>query len=152
MFSVSSPYDTSFSVLLTESFKLAMGSSLTPDGIAGTAASWLYHAPFCLLAQDASADPYFVYANLTAQRCFGYDWQEFLGMPSRLSADAEEREQRQDFMDSVLAKGYVRGYRGRRVAKSGLPFWIEDATVWNLTDTQGALHGQAALFHQWSGA
>ena len=48
---------------------------------------WLYeHAPFGLLAHDTSADPRFVYANSTAQGCFGYAWEEFVGLPSRLSA------------------------------------------------------------------
>jgi len=37
------------------------------------AAGWLYMAPFGLLAHDESADPLFVYANLTAQQRFGYD-------------------------------------------------------------------------------
>lgn len=36
-------------------------------------------------------------------------------------------------------------YRGLRVAKSGERFWIEHATVWNLLDADGVLHGQAAV-------
>jgi PAS domain S-box-containing protein len=153
MLSVSSPHDTWFSRLLTDSFKRSTDSSLAPDGTPSEElASWVYRAPFCLLAQDAAADPRFAYANLAAQRLFGYSWQEFTGMPSRLSAGAEEREQRQEFMHSVLDRGYASGYRGRRVSKSGEHFWIEDTTVWNLTDADGTLYGQAALFAHWSAA
>jgi hypothetical protein len=149
--SVSSPYDAWFSTLLTESYKAITGSSLPPDSTASEELPfWLYRAPFCLLAQDCAADPRFVYANLAAQRLFACCWQELVGMPSRLSAEAEEREQRQELMDSVLARGYVSGYRGRRVTKSGEFFWIEDTTVWNLVDADGTLYGQAAVFPRWS--
>jgi len=40
-------------------------------------------APFGLLAHDESADPPFVHANPTARQRFGYDWDEFVGLPSR---------------------------------------------------------------------
>ncbi|MFD8646950.1 MEKHLA domain-containing protein [Streptomyces mirabilis] len=43
-------------------------------------------APFGLLAHDTSADPIFIYANSTAQRCFEYTWHEFVRLPFRLSA------------------------------------------------------------------
>jgi hypothetical protein len=73
-------------------------------------------------------------------------------MPSRLSAEADGREKRQAFMDGVLRQGYVSGYRGVRIAKSGRRFWIEDTTVWNLLDRDGTLQGQAALIRGWADA
>lgn len=153
MISLFTPYDTWFSELLVVSFATVTGAPMVPDSVADTeAAHWLYHAPFCLLAQDAAADPRFVYANLTAQRCFEYGWEEFTGLPSRLSAEEGNREQRQAFMETVLKRGHVSGYRGMRVARSGRRFWIEDATVWNLTDQDGVLQGQAALVPRWSDA
>jgi hypothetical protein len=39
-----------------------------------------------------------------------------------------------------------------RISKSGRRFWIEDGTVWDLVDDDGAHHGQAAVFHTWSDA
>jgi hypothetical protein len=62
----------------------------------------------------------------------------------------EDRDQRQVFMQAVLDRGYARGYQGVRIAKSGRRFWIEDATVWNLTDSDGVRHGQAAMIPRWS--
>jgi PAS domain S-box-containing protein len=141
----------SFISLLTESFRKYTGSLLVPaDLTGGSAAQWLYNAPFGLLAHDTAADPRFIYANLTAQRLFEYDWDEFVGMPSRLSAEGDDRDQRQVFMQAVLERGYASGYQGIRVAKSGRRFWIEDATVWNLTDSDGVRRGQAAMIPQWS--
>jgi PAS domain-containing protein len=137
--------------LLTESFTKYAGTRLVPAGLTGTsAAQWLYYAPFGLLAQDAAADPRFIYANLTAQRIFEYDWDEFVGIPSRLSAEGEDRDQRQVFMQAVLERGYASGYQGMRVGKSGRRFWIQDVTVWNLTDDGGVRHGQAAMIPRWS--
>ena len=41
------------------------------------------------------------------------------------------------------------GYRGVRIAKSGRRFIMEDGVVWELIDTHGARHGQAATFSSW---
>jgi hypothetical protein len=109
--------------LLTESFMKYTGAPLVPAGLTGTsAAQWLYNARFGLLAHDTAADPRFIYANLTAQRLFEYDWDEFVGMPSRLSAVGDDRDTRQAFMQAVLERGYASGYQGVRVAKSGRRF------------------------------
>jgi hypothetical protein len=152
---MSSPatHDVWFSELLIGSYEAVVGAPLAPEGLAGAdAARWLYESPFCVLAQDASPDPRFIYANLAAQKCFEYSWGEFMGMPSRLSAEAALREERQAFMAAVLAQGYVSDYRGVRIAKSGRRFWIEDTTVWNVVDRAGTLRGQAALVRRCASA
>ncbi|HEV2378112.1 MAG TPA: MEKHLA domain-containing protein [Streptosporangiaceae bacterium] len=139
------PPEVWFSELLIESYQRIVGAPLVPDGLGGAdAARWLYESPVCLLAQDTSPDPCFVYANAAAQKCFEYSWDEFVGMPSRLSAEVANQQERQEFLNSVLEVGFARGYRGARIAKSGRRFWVEDVTVWNLVDTGGTLHGQAA--------
>jgi hypothetical protein len=60
----------------------------------------------------SGAEPRFVYANKTAQRCFEYDWNEFVGLPSRLTAGPQDRSERQELLDAVDLKGFVEGYRG----------------------------------------
>jgi PAS domain S-box-containing protein len=87
----------------------------------------------------------FVYGNRRVQTLFGYDWDEITALPSRLSAEAPERSERQAFLDQVTREGFVTGYRGVRIAKTGRRFWIERATVWQLVDERGTLHGQAAM-------
>jgi PAS domain S-box-containing protein len=142
-----SPVDPDFFRLLTESFERLVSSAL-PSSHLGPA--WLYeHAPFAVLAHDTDADPRFIYANRAAQRCFEYAWDELIGMPSRLSAEAPNRAERQRLLDEVSLNGYVSGYRGVRIAKSGRRFWIEDGVVWQLVDANGVHRGQAAMFSAW---
>jgi PAS domain-containing protein len=117
------------------------------DGMAPTEASrWLYsEAPFAILAHNTAADPVFVYGNEAAQRLFEYEWDELTTLPSRLSAEAPERGERQQFLDRVGRDGFVEGYSGIRVTKSGKRFRIENATVWQLIDVDGTCRGQAAM-------
>ena len=142
--------DAPFFNLLTGSYKRSLGSDLVPPGCGP---QWLYQdAPFALLAHNTDADPRFVYANTTAQTCFEYPWEEFIQLRSRFSAAPDSREQRQRLLEAVAASGYVSGYRGVRIAKSGRSFWIEDGIVWQLIDEHGVFHGQAALFRSWHDA
>ncbi|MCF3962923.1 MEKHLA domain-containing protein [Streptomyces fuscigenes] len=145
----------SFCELLLSSHECLTGRPLCPPAWSSyeEAAAWLYaRAPFGLLAHDTADDPVFVYANRTAQERFGYDWDTFTALPSRLSAAPTGQEDRDSFVRSVAERGYAEGYRGRRIASSGRPFWIEDVTMWNLVDAEGGHHGQAAVFRSWSPA
>lgn len=135
--------DEDFAALLAGSFNRLVGRALAER----TDATFLYgQAPFCLLAHDGAADPVFIYANRPAQACFGYEWDEFLRLPSRLSAEAPVREERQRLLTAVQARGFIEDYAGVRVKKSGQRFLIEQAVVWELVDEAGVRHGQAAMF------
>jgi hypothetical protein len=139
--------DLSFFRLLTNSYHRLIGQSLTPEGMpVEQAMRWLYEdAPFVVLAHDTALDPIFIYGNKTAQRRFGYQWEELTVLPSRLSAEAPERGERQRFLERVGRDGFVTGYDGIRIAKSGRRFRIENAAVWQLLDANGSYHGQAAM-------
>jgi PAS domain S-box-containing protein len=114
---------------------------------------WLYQqAPFCVLAHNTDPDPIFIYGNRAAQKCFEYTWEELTSLRSRLSAEEPNREERQRLLELVQCQGFATGYRGRRIAKSGRRFWIENVTVWQLLDRAGTLHGQAAVYRQWRDA
>jgi len=143
--------DEAFTQLLLSSYRRLTGTSLSPAAPLGDQARWFYEdAPFGLLAHDTSADPVFLYANRTAQQCFEYTWEEFVRLPSRLSAPAEGQGDRAEFVRSVAEHGYASGYRGLRIAQSGRRFWIEDVTMWNLVDADGLVRGQAAVFRSWT--
>jgi hypothetical protein len=117
----------------------------------GQDAAWLYSdAPFAVLAHNTDADPAFTYANRTAQSCFEYKWDEFVTIPSRLSAEAPNRDERQRLLDAVARNGFIDNYRGLRIAKSGRRFWIEGGIVWELRSENGERRGQAALFTSWT--
>jgi hypothetical protein len=139
--------DITFFHLLVESYHRLTGNSLLSDDLKGARGrDWLYdEAPFALLAHNSAPDPIFIYANMTAQRLFEYDWAEFTALPSRLSAEAPERDDRQRFLEQVRQNSFVKGYSGIRVTKSGKRFRIEDATIWQLTDSNRVYFGQAAL-------
>lgn len=144
------PCDPALVALIADSYQRLLGESLVPAEVPPTAATqWLYaDAPFCLLAHERAADPRFIFANLAAQRCFEYDWAGLVGLPSRLSADAPDRDERRGLLESVARRGFATGYRGLRIAKSGRRFWIEDVTVWNLIDAAGEVQGQAAAYRR----
>jgi len=129
---------------LVDSYRRLVGKPLVPDD---ADAHWLYHhAPFAVVAHNTDPDPIFIYANMSAQRCFEYDWEEFTSLPSRLSAELPNRADRQLLLEKVTRDGYASGYRGARIAKSGRRFWIEDGCVWQLTGQDGQRYGQAATF------
>jgi len=139
--------DPEFFTLLTESYAQLVRAPLVPKG---KDAAWLYRdAPFAVVAHNTDPDPRFIYANEAAQTCFEYSWDEFIGLPSRLSAEASDRAERQALLDAVAKNGFMSGYRGIRVAKSGRRFLIEDGVVWDLIDQQGIRHGAAATFPSW---
>jgi PAS domain-containing protein len=147
---VTSAADPAFFALLASSYALSVGRPLVVDG---QDAAWLYNdAPFAVLAHNTAPDPVFVYANRTAQACFEYGRDEFITLPSRLSAEAPNRAERQLLLDAVTRDGFISEYRGMRIARSGRRFWIEGGTVWQLIDEAGTPRGQAALFTSWTDA
>ena len=136
--------DPDFFALLASSYRRLLGRSLVPED---ADAAWLYgEAPFAVLAHDSAADPCFVYANRAAQSCFGYAWDEFIGMPSRLSAEAPDRAERARLLETVARDRFVMGYAGLRIAKDGRRFRIADGIIWQLIDSDGINRGQAATF------
>lgn len=138
------PHDSAFFHLLIGSYRRLTGKSLVPDN---RDQYWLYRdAPFVVVAHNSDPDPIFIYANMAAQRCFGYDWTEFMSLPSRLSAGPVHRADRQRLLERVKIDGYVVGYSGVRIAKSGARFSIDDGCVWQLIEEDGSIKGQAATF------
>ncbi|HEX4504929.1 MAG TPA: MEKHLA domain-containing protein [Alphaproteobacteria bacterium] len=139
------PEDPEFFALLTGSY-----ARLTGEPLGAVSAAWLYReAPFVVLAHNTDADPRFIYANRAAQACFGYGWEEFVTLPSRLSAEAALRAERQGMLEAVTRDGFVADYGGIRIAKSGRRFRILDTIIWQLVDEAGLIRGQAATFAEW---
>ncbi|WP_094849588.1 MEKHLA domain-containing protein [Bordetella genomosp. 9] len=139
--------DPAFIQLLRGSHERLLGRPLLPRPMeARQAAHWLYEeAPFEVLAHDTGADPRFIYGNKAAQRRFEYDWDELTRLPSRLSAEAPNREERERFLERVRRTGFESGYCGIRITKTGKRFLIEQATLWELRDDDGGVHGQAVV-------
>lgn len=130
--------------LIAESFARLLGRPLVAPGCDAVEALWI--APEAIVAHGTGADPAFFFANRVALAAFDADLDRFLGMPSRLSAEASARGERQALLDRVTRDGFIADYAGVRVTLDGRRFRIADATVWNLIDADGQAHGQAAAF------
>lgn len=113
------------------------------------AARKLYYAPFVLLSHGTEKDPIINYANEAAQQLFEMNWQTFVRLPSRLSAEAMLQTKRNRLLQRVTEHGFIDDYSGIRISSSGRRFLINQATVWNLQNSDGSYCGQAATFSNW---
>lgn len=127
-----------------------LGEETIPEEIAAadreTQLAWLdASAPFGVLAHNTESDPKFIYANKAALEMFDYALDEFLGMPSRLSAAPERQPARAEFLKRVVELGVAHGYADIRVDRSGRSFRIRDGSLWQVAAADGSPIGQAAL-------
>jgi hypothetical protein len=134
--------------LIAESFQRLTGKPLLPEmpQDADELREAMWHAPFAIVAHGTEADPIFFYGNRYALQHFEMSFEEFTKLPSRLSAEPVAQEAREKALANVAQTGYIDGYSGMRVAKSGHRFMITNCTIWNLLDAAGQNHGQAAVF------
>lgn len=130
--------------LIAESFARLLGRPLVAPG--GPLAAALWHAPQAIVAHGTEDDPLFFFGNRAALVRFETTVDQFVGMPSRRSAEAPLRDERQALLDRVMRDGYIDDYAGIRISAWGTRFAIRDAIVWNLIDAHGLRHGQAAAF------
>lgn len=133
--------------LIAESYLRLTGRKLTPP--ASNVAGAMWEMPAVILAHGIEADPLFFYGNRAALDLFEMDARQFTGLPSRLSAEPLLREERSALLKRVTRRGFIDDYSGIRISSTGRRFRIEQATVWNLIDAEGNMHGQAATFSHW---
>lgn len=109
----------------------------------------LYESPRVILSHGTQADPIFNYANLAAQKLWGFSWEEFLKMPSRLSAEPIELADRNELFRKTNQYGFASDYTGVRITKEGRRFLIKDAVLWTVIDGAGIHYGHAVVFENW---
>lgn len=145
------PYENpeiiTYSKLLAESYWKLKGQSLLPSG--SDLAQRLYEAPFALVSHGTEVDPIFRYANQTAQTLWQMTWDDFIILPSRLSAEQMLQEERDRLLQEAQSKGYIDTYEGIRIASTGHRFKIKDTVLWNVVDSDGVQHGQACVIRHW---
>jgi hypothetical protein len=134
-----------YSELLAQSYERWTGTSLVEGSDISSA---LYQSDIPVVSHGTETDPIFCYANLAAQRIFEMTWEEFTQLPSRMSAEPVEQNERAELLNKAARKGYFTGYSGIRVAKSGRRFRISDTVVWDVLDSDGKRVGQAAAIHK----
>ncbi len=109
----------------------------------------LAEAPFVLVSHGTEADPVLNYGNPAALTLWEMDWETFTRTPSRLTAEAPDREERARLLARVSGHGFIDDYSGIRISRTGKRFRIEQAAVWNLLHDDGKPAGQAAAFSSW---
>lgn len=108
-----------------------------------------FSSGYVLLAHNGSNDPIFNYANQTALNLFEMSWEEITNMPSKYSAQSDQRDKREKFLADVEEKGFSKDYSGIRISKSGRRFEIKNVILWNVYDSENNRIGQAALFDEY---
>lgn len=138
--------------LVASSFARLMGRPLVdapvdaPVNMGADVVAALWDAPAVVVAHGTEPDPVFFFGNRRALEAFETDVESFTRMPSRFSAEAPLRDERQALLNRVSANGFIDDYAGIRISATGRRFRIERAVVWNLIDGEGGIHGQAARF------
>lgn len=136
--------------LLCDTFRRLTGRELLPAGFAGKPSEALWNAPFVVVSHGTEADPILNYGNRRALELWEMSWEELTHTPSRLTAEAPNREERARLLEAVTRRGFIDDYAGIRISKGGRRFRIAGATVWNLVTESGVYLGQAAKFSDWT--
>ena len=142
---------------LERGHQLAFGHGLLagdPGRPARLRAQELFAAAEVVLAHDGAdpsldPGPRLVYANRAALRLWRRTWAEMVGMPSRLTAEPQQRPARSQALSQALRSGGIRNYSGIRIDSQGRRFQIRGARIWSLIDATGQRCGQAAAFEDW---
>ncbi len=136
--------------IIARSLKHWTGRELFPEKFSpAELAKKVFHAPFVLVSHGTEADPVLNYGNAAALVLWEMPWAELTRTPSRLTAEAPNREERARLLAAVTQRGFIDDYSGVRVSKTGRRFRIAQATVWNLLSETGQPCGQAAMFAHW---
>jgi hypothetical protein len=136
--------------IVARSLKHWTGRELLPGNFSpAELAEKIFHAPFVLVSHGTEADPVLNYGNAAALALWEMSLAELTRTPSRLTAEAPNREERARLLAAVTQRGFIDDYSGIRISKTGRRFKIFRATVWNLISETGQPGGQAAMFAQW---
>lgn len=132
-------------LILCQSYQHWTGEPL----IANIDVTSLWQAPFAVVSHGTEPNPIFNYGNALALKVFDYSWQDFIRLPSKLSAEVINQAEREALLGQVSQYGFIANYAGVRIASNGARFLIHNATVWNLLDETGNYCGQAAKIADW---
>ena len=144
-----SPQLLGLTALLLESHQRLFQRPLVRSTGIRLAAQELFVLDQVVLCHDGSEDPRFLYANRAALQLFSRNWEQMVGMPSRLSASANQRLSRSEQLELARRQDKLENYSGVRVNSQGRRFQIRGARIWSLIDQERHYSGQAACFSQW---
>ncbi len=89
------------------SFRHFTGRALLPgENSAPDLSKKVFHAPFVLVAHGTEADPVLNYGNAAALALWEMTWEELTRTPSRLTAEAPNRDERAPAAGDGHATGF----------------------------------------------
>lgn len=145
------PAQVAWTQRLLDSYRRWIGRELIErNGAAEEQAARLFAAPFVVVSHGTEPDPILNYGNRIALDLWEMRWDEFSRTSSRLTAEPENRAERERMLRQAETQGYISDYRGIRISKTGRRFLVEQALVWNVVDEAGKKSGQAATFARWT--
>lgn len=135
-----------FATKIIASYRDIVGGELLPGlKLSDDPVEALFYSEKIIVAHGTEADPVFHFGSARALLLWELPLEKFLGMPSRLTAEPMHRDERERLLQRTLQFGFVDDYQGVRISSTGRRFWIERATIWNLT-VENVRYGQAACF------
>ena len=145
------PRIVKWSQLLLDSYCHWVGKELIGRaGDAAVQARSLFESSCVLVSHGVESDPILNYGNQAALNLWELSWEHLITTPSRLTAEPDDRAERERMLTHARANGYYDGYRGIRISSTGRRFLVEQALIWSVIDLAGHPIGQAATFSQWS--
>jgi len=149
----SEPRIVAWSQLLLDSYHHWVGTELIERaGAITTQAQRLFGASCVVVSHGGELDPILNYGNQVALDLWELSWEQFTVTPSRLTAEADNRAERERMLAQARVQGYYAGYQGVRISSTGRRFVVEQAVIWTVVDVAGRSLGQAATFSCWSRA
>ncbi len=109
----------------------------------------VWSGDFALLTHRGDPRAMLNYGNHFALDLWECDWDQFTATPSSATAPEEGRAAREAMMQQVIQNGFVTGYSGRRISRTGRLFLIQDVTIWRLLEESGESFGVAAFFRRY---
>lgn len=139
---------------ILRSHRQGFGRNLLPRQDPAHQAQELFACPTVVLAHDGSdpggdPGPRLIYANAAALQLWQRSWGQMVGLPSRLTAEPQQRRERARMLVQAQQQHAISGYSGIRISSGGRRFQIDNARLWTLWDADGHPCGQAAAFNNW---
>jgi len=145
------PRTVAWSQLLLDSYRYWIGKELIERvGDARAQAQRLFEAPCVVVSHGVGLDPILNYGNQVALDLWEVSWEQFTAIPSRLTAEPDNRAERERMLAQARDEGYFEGYKGVRISSTGRRFMVEQATIWTVVGLDRNPRGQAATFSLWS--
>jgi MEKHLA domain len=143
-------YIVEWSQRLLESHRHWIGRDLIDRvGDQDSQARRLFQAPFVVVSHGVEPDPILNYGNQVALDLWEMSWDQFIQTPSKLTAQPDDRAERERMLAQAKSQGYFDGYRGIRISSTGRRFLVEQALIWTVIGPAGQRIGQAATFSRW---